>query len=76
MTKVFSCLPIGPSHSLVDQIGEGTFSTVYLARRKEGGSRSQEGAGGGGTKYQEVALKHLVPTSKPQRIMTEVLLTS
>jgi serine/threonine protein kinase len=43
---------------LVEEIGEGTFSTVYLAARRGGGAR--------------VALKHLVPTSKPSRIAMEV----
>jgi len=58
--KVFSSLPINSSFSLSDQIGEGTFSTVYLAKRI-----------GNGQGFNSLALKHLVPTSKPGRIMME-----
>jgi serine/threonine protein kinase len=43
---------------LVEEIGEGTFSTVYLAVRRGGPAK--------------IALKHLVPTSKPTRIAMEV----
>ena len=50
--RVFSALPLA-TYTLGEQIGEGTFSTVFLARRKTGG--------------REVALKHLIPTSKPHR---------
>ena len=58
--KVFSSLPIKSSFTLSDQIGEGTFSTVYLAKRV-----------GIGRGFSSLALKHLVPTSKPGRIMME-----
>ena len=56
---MFKWLPFSPVFDLVEEIGEGTFSTVYLAARR----------GGGGAR---VALKHLVPTSKPSRIAMEV----
>ena len=63
MAKVFKALPIASSYKLVNEIGEGTFSTVYLARSEGGLSKSIK---------KEVALKHLTPTSKPGRIMMEV----
>ena len=50
--RVFSTLLL-TSYSLGEKIGEGTFSTVFLARRKAG--------------CREVTLKHLIPTSKPHR---------
>eukprot|EP00088_Acartia_fossae_P031239 TRINITY_DN32158_c0_g1_i5.p1 TRINITY_DN32158_c0_g1~~TRINITY_DN32158_c0_g1_i5.p1 ORF type:complete len:773 (-),score=109.80 TRINITY_DN32158_c0_g1_i5:412-2730(-) len=55
--KVFKDLPFANNFTLEDKIGEGTFSTVYLANRKD--------------KDIKIALKHLVPTSKPGRIMME-----
>jgi hypothetical protein len=55
---VFKWLPFSPVFDLVEEIGEGTFSTVYLAARRGSTAR--------------VALKHLVPTSKPARIAMEV----
>jgi hypothetical protein len=55
---VFKWLPFSPVFDLVEEIGEGTFSTVYLAARRGSPTR--------------VALKHLVPTSKPARIAMEV----
>ena len=60
---MFKALPIASSYKLVNEIGEGTFSTVYLARSEGGLSKSIK---------KEVALKHLTPTSKPGRIMMEV----
>ena len=54
---LFSALPISPKFSLCEQIGEGTFSTVYLAEDAK--------------KKTQLALKHLVPTSKPAWIMME-----
>ena len=59
--RVFSSLPISSGFSLADQIGEGTFSTVYLAKR----------LGTSQGKFANLALKHLVPTSKPGRILME-----
>eukprot|EP00090_Calanus_glacialis_P046170 TRINITY_DN8923_c0_g1_i1.p1 TRINITY_DN8923_c0_g1~~TRINITY_DN8923_c0_g1_i1.p1 ORF type:complete len:624 (+),score=247.04 TRINITY_DN8923_c0_g1_i1:39-1910(+) len=59
--RVFASLPISNSFTLSDQIGEGTFSTVYLAKR----------TGNVQGKFSSLALKHLVPTSKPGRIMME-----
>lgn len=56
--SVFSRTPISQSFSLVEQIGEGTFSTVYLAQDKH-------------LPLRKLALKHLVPTSKPSRILME-----
>ncbi len=56
--QVFRCLPFSPVFDLVEEIGEGTFSTVYLAVRRGGPAK--------------IALKHLVPTSKPTRIAMEV----
>merc|ERR1712218_429856 len=55
---LFLGLPISSRFSLCEQIGEGTFSTVYLA---------QDSA----TRQHQLALKHLVPTSKPARILME-----
>ena len=54
---LFSALPISGRYNLCEQIGEGTFSTVYLAEDSK--------------KQTQLALKHLVPTSKPSRIMME-----
>ena len=56
--SMFSRTPISQSFTLVEQIGEGTFSTVYLAQDKHSAHR-------------KLALKHLVPTSKPTRILME-----
>ena len=56
--QVFSKVTLSSTHSLVEQVGEGTFSTVYLAEAKVPGHR-------------KLALKHLVPTSKPSRILME-----
>jgi serine/threonine protein kinase len=55
--KVFRALPFSHNFNLKDRIGEGTFSTVYLATRKNQDIK--------------IALKHLVPTSKPARIVME-----
>ena len=55
---VFSRTALSQSFTLVEQIGEGTFSTVYLAQDKHSAHR-------------KLALKHLVPTSKPSRILME-----
>ena len=63
MSKVFKALPIASSFKLINEIGEGTFSTVYLAKAEGGPSKSNK---------KEIALKHLTPTSKPGRIMMEV----
>ena len=57
---VFSKTPLSQSFSLVEQIGEGTFSTVYLAEARDKHSA-----------HWKLALKHLVPTSKPSRILME-----
>ena len=56
--KIFKQLPLVKQFDLRDRIGEGTFSTVYLAARK---NRDDV----------KIALKHLVPTSKPSRILME-----
>jgi len=61
VTRVFSSLPISSNFVLSEQIGEGTFSTVYLAKR----CSTMQG------RHNSLALKHLVPTSKPGRIMME-----
>jgi cell division control protein 7 len=45
-------------------IGEGTFSTVYLAEKRIKGEE--------GEKMERLAIKHLVPTSSPERIFMEV----
>nr|BAE37535.1 unnamed protein product [Mus musculus] len=44
-----------------DKIGEGTFSSVYLAT-----AQLQEGH------EEKIALKHLIPTSHPMRIAAEL----
>jgi len=62
--KVFSSLPISCSYSLEEKIGEGTFSTVYLAK-KNGTSQVKDSD-------KNLALKLLVPTSKPGRISMEI----
>ena len=56
--SVFSQTPISQSFTLVEQIGEGTFSMVYLAQDKD-------------SPHRKLALKHLVATSKPSRILME-----
>ena len=56
----FAKLPITVNYDLHEKIGEGTFSRVYLAKPKEG-------------KQPLLALKHLVPISKPARIKKEIL---
>ena len=56
--SVFPQLPIGADYALDRQIGEGTFSTVFLAVGRRPGQPP-------------LALKHLVPTSKPSRILME-----
>ena len=57
IAKVFANLPISRDYSLSHQIGKGTFSNVYLAEDSQ--------------KQTQLALKHLVPTSKPSRILME-----
>jgi len=57
ITKVFESLPFAMNFNLEEKIGEGTFSTVYLASRKKSDIK--------------IALKHLVPTSKPSKILME-----
>jgi len=57
IVKVFKGLPFSHNFELEQRIGEGTFSTVYLASRRD--------------KDVKIALKHLVPTSKPSRIVME-----
>ena len=63
--RVFNSLSISTRYSLEEQIGEGTFSTVYLAKR-QGETQSAKEA------ESSMALKLLVPTSKPGRISMEV----
>eukprot|EP00731_Ephydatia_muelleri_P023763 Em0016g34a len=50
---------IAENFEVVEKIGEGTFSSVYLAHIK-------------GFSKQHYALKHLVPTSSPLRIENEI----
>ena len=57
IAEEFAALPISRDYSLSHQIGKGTFSTVYLAEDSQ--------------KQTQLALKHLVPTSKPSRILME-----
>lgn len=57
INKVFESLPFAMNFNLEEKIGEGTFSTVYLASRKKSDIK--------------IALKHLVPTSKPSKILME-----
>ncbi|XP_063966498.1 cell division cycle 7-related protein kinase-like [Lytechinus pictus] len=47
--------------TVVDKIGEGTFSSVYRATLKKAADTSQE-----------FALKHIIPTSHPDRILSEL----
>lgn len=51
--------PVAEHFEIVEKIGEGTFSSVYLAHIK-------------GFPEQHYALKHLVPTSSPSRIENEI----
>ena len=53
-----------PSLKVISAIGEGTFSTVYLAYPKH---PKEEDA-----TPQRSAVKHIIPTSSPDRILTEV----
>lgn len=58
---------------VLEKIGEGSFGTVWLARRR--GGHEQRRAGGaeaaGGKKEDLVALKRINPTCSPSRILNE-----
>ena len=57
LERLLENLPFCSSLKVVDKIGEGTFSKVYLV--KDGEDR-------------KLAIKHLVPTASPDRILMEV----
>ncbi|KAM4873044.1 cell division cycle 7-related protein kinase isoform 2-T2 [Thomomys bottae] len=60
--KLYEAVPqLRSVFKIKDKIGEGTFSSVYLAT-----AQSQEGT------EEEIALKHLIPTSHPVRIAAEL----
>ncbi|XP_012873826.1 PREDICTED: cell division cycle 7-related protein kinase isoform X1 [Dipodomys ordii] len=60
--KLYEAVPqLSSVFKIKDKIGEGTFSSVYLAT-----AQSQEGP------EEEIALKHLIPTSHPVRIAAEL----
>lgn len=57
-----------PEHfEVLTKIGEGTFSTVWAARRRERGDDASRGEEDGGL----VALKRINPTCSPTRILNE-----
>uniref|UniRef100_A0A0A9YHR4 non-specific serine/threonine protein kinase n=1 Tax=Lygus hesperus TaxID=30085 RepID=A0A0A9YHR4_LYGHE len=61
-----SKLPIlGDMFIMHDKIGEGTFSNVYLASLKPDVSLGEEG-------YRHFAIKHLIPTCSPSRVVKEL----
>ncbi|KAA0194687.1 hypothetical protein HAZT_HAZT001600 [Hyalella azteca] len=55
---------MGLSYNLLRVVGSGTFSRVYLAKPKQ--NTVQDSA------PQHVALKHIVPTSHPSRVLMEL----
>ncbi|KAL8178333.1 UNVERIFIED_CONTAM: Cell division control protein 7 [Gekko kuhli] len=60
--KLYQAVPqLGSMFKIKGKIGEGTFSSVYLAIAQLRGGREEK-----------VALKHLVPTSHPLRIAAEL----
>ncbi|XP_060088156.1 cell division cycle 7-related protein kinase [Heteronotia binoei] len=60
--KLYQAVPqLGNMFKIKGKIGEGTFSSVYLAIAQLRGGREEK-----------VALKHLVPTSHPLRIAAEL----
>ncbi|XP_012585431.1 PREDICTED: cell division cycle 7-related protein kinase [Condylura cristata] len=60
--KLYEAVPqLGNVFKIKDKIGEGTFSSVYLAT-----AQLQVGA------EEKIALKHLIPTSHPIRIAAEL----
>nr|XP_056700906.1 cell division cycle 7-related protein kinase [Euleptes europaea] len=60
--KLYQAVPqLGNMFKIKGKIGEGTFSSVYLAIAQLRGGREEK-----------VALKHLVPTSHPFRIAAEL----
>ncbi|XP_048207912.1 cell division cycle 7-related protein kinase isoform X2 [Perognathus longimembris pacificus] len=60
--KLYEAVPqLSNVFKIKNKIGEGTFSSVYLAT-----AQSQEGL------EEEIALKHLIPTSHPVRIAAEL----
>nr|XP_008107467.1 PREDICTED: cell division cycle 7-related protein kinase isoform X2 [Anolis carolinensis] len=60
--KLYEAVPqLGNLFKIKGKIGEGTFSSVYLAV-----------AQGRGNQEEKVALKHLIPTSHPVRIAAEL----
>ncbi|XP_055979275.1 cell division cycle 7-related protein kinase [Sorex fumeus] len=60
--KLYEAVPqLGNLFKIKDKIGEGTFSSVYLAT-----AQLQVGA------EEKIALKHLIPTSHPVRIAAEL----
>ena len=63
-----------PTLKLVKVVGEGTFSTVYLMKR----DKTMQGVENAGIVRNDpswrrwYALKHLIPTSSPERILMEI----
>ena len=56
---LFSGIPLFPRFSLIEEVGQGTFSKVFLAEDTL-------------KVHPPLALKVLIPTSKPSRILSEV----
>ena len=63
-----------PALKLVKVVGEGTFSTVYLVKRdkEEDGTAKTDMIKADPTWRRWYAVKHLIPTSSPERILMEV----
>ncbi|XP_018024038.1 uncharacterized protein LOC108679822 [Hyalella azteca] len=65
ISRLLDVLPeLGLSYNLLRVVGSGTFSRVYLAKPKQ--NTVQDSA------PQHVALKHIVPTSHPSRVLMEL----
>lgn len=72
--KLLTCVPqLEPYFSVVGRIGSGTFSEVYLARLKTTTtSPVQLDSGCDIDRTKEYAIKLVVPTSHPNRLVTEL----
>lgn len=64
LVKLLDLIPeLGSTYCLVKAIGSGTFSRVYLAKHRQKDTTVTS---------KHVALKHIVPTSHPDRVLMEL----
>ncbi|KAF2363621.1 Protein kinase domain [Trinorchestia longiramus] len=63
LARLLDAVPeLGSTYNVLRVVGSGTFSRVYLAKPKAAGTSVPK----------HVALKHIVPTSHPSRVLMEL----